>query len=230
MNIEKKVLKAIQELKPIPKWRFYLEGFFFKVLLGSLVFIAGIIFSILIYRAIEVVFDLKIYSDADFFLFFQIIAPLTLLFIITVTLFTFLKLYKNVNYKQDIFQIFLISIFLVLFTSFISFSIGLPEILDDTLVAKIPLNSSIRHEKIKHLHNPEKGFIVGEIESIKLDKYIIVKDFFNNFWELDIENLQDAKNHIGKTFKFVCKKKGSEKVLQAIEFRPWKYYNAILNF
>lgn len=227
MNNSEKLLVNIKTKKIHQKSRLY---FIFKNTvfwsMGALsVFLGGLSFSIIFYALSTSdfsIFEHLNHSKLEFL--FGIVPFIWIFSVLLFFVFSYIALEKTKKgYKIPKIFLLLGNIFLSILIGIIVFFMGVSENIEKIFAENIQMYESIEEKRLNQWSQAENGFLSGIIVSVN-EETIIINDFSNNIWEIDINNVE-IKNRIelstGEKIKIIGEI-SVENVFVANEIRPWE--------
>ncbi|MEA1937230.1 MAG: hypothetical protein U9N04_03905 [Patescibacteria group bacterium] len=231
MKNSQKLLEKIRSEKISQKSRlqFILKNIFFWILFIFSIIIGGLSFSIILFAFDQEDFNLILQitdSRIEFFLgllpFFWIISCFVFLLISI-----FMVRHTKTGYRYSPFLVFISSIILSIILGTSLFFTGGAGKMEQIFSENISIYKSVEEHRISRWSHPENGFLAGVILENRNDETILIKDFNDKEWEIDIQNtvirrrvLLEPKEKI-KIIGVILE----ENIFTAQEIRFWKGLN-----
>lgn len=220
-NLSEKILEEIKEKKitPKPRWGFLLKNYLiwisgiFSLIIGSLSF------AVAIFAIRHNDWDMSRRMVGSVWKFALLTLPY--LWIICLGIFAFLIYYNFKHTKSGYKYPFYIVVFGVVFLSIIFgvlfYGIGLGQAVENAFLRKMPFFREHLDPRFRIWNQPERGFLMGEVEAPKEGKGFRIRDFRNKEWFIKSmpKNLKK-----GEIFKIIGKKIDDEN-FEASEIRPF---------
>ncbi len=179
-----------KDIKPRPRWHFVFENYIFWSVFFIFMIFGSAAFSIILYAVTESDFDLLSSSGSKIEFLFGI---LPLLWILFLGIFFFISIFgirhTKTGYRYPLLKILSANILLSVLLGILFFSVGGAEKMENIFAEKIPVYKSIEERRISRWSRPESGFLSGVILENKNNEIILIEDFNNKQWEI---NIQDA--------------------------------------
>lgn len=226
-NLSQNILKKIKKecIKPRPKWQFIA----IHILLWS-TFLSSIILGSM---AISVI--LRILGGTDWEIArragkgslhsFALILPYIWLIFLAITVFIAHKLFTKTKkgYKFRPIFIAMASVLISLIIGGIFYYIGLGHVVQKNLI-KVKPYASWQQQRNVIMMNPERGILVGKIITIDGYKELLIMDFKNTKWAVDISKARPKNNfkiRIDTVIGMTGKKTGMD-TFKANKIMPWR--------
>ncbi len=187
-DISEIVLKNIKEkgLKPTSRIFFIFKKLLFWFLIGASILVGSVSFAFVMSLLLNN--DWYLYKHLGLFFIFKTIP---FFWLICLTSFIFLAefYYKKTYFGYRHRVIYIIGIYLIItvLIGFTFYSFGLDSKFENSLYQKVPVYRTINLNRQEIWSQPDKGFLSGEIISVKGESVKIL-DLNNMEWEIDIKD------------------------------------------
>lgn len=220
-NLSEKILKEIKEKKitPKPKWEFLLKDYLVWVS-GILSLVVGSIsFAVAIFVIRHNDWDIGMRMAGSIWKFALLTLPY--FWFICLGVFAFLIYYNFKHTKSGYKYPFYVIVFGVIFLSVVLgvlfYGIGLGQAVENVFLRKMPFFREHFDPRFRIWNQPERGFLMGEVEELKNGEGFRIKDFKDREWF--IQNLPGNLKE-GDMLKIIGEKINEEN-FKATEVRPF---------
>lgn len=210
-DITSKILKTIksQQIEKIPRWKFVLKRVFIWGALIAAILMAAFAISMMMMQMVDVEWDLlpKV-SPMPFFGFFKLIPYFWL--VVASLLFGFVYFdFKNIKggYRYAGAAIIAVSLLISVLIGACIYFFRTPEYAEG-LFRKVPMYRQLHMGREMMWNVPGSGVLAGTVLDIDEDKMLILRDFGEDVWVVDISRAdvqQGAKIFIGMEIRVVGK-------------------------
>jgi len=190
-NIAKKIAKRIEKegIKIIPRWRFLLTRSFIWVSLCVAVALSAVAVSMIMFQIIDIEWDMlpKMGGPKRFFAFVGLVPYFwlivaTLLFVFVY--FDFRRTRRGHRYSGG--AVVIGSVVISIVIGVCMYFVHTPRFANEVL-RDVPPFRQMENMRKGFWHEPTHGMISGVILSVESNKIIIVEDFIEHIWNVDVE-------------------------------------------
>ena len=237
-KFSKKVTDKIQKehIKQIPHWRFVLKHTLFWVLFALALFIGAAAFSMILFAVLEVDFEIMRHGPHTPFSFFLKILPV--FWILSFFLFLIIALlslqHTKKGYRMKISLLIVSNLLGSMILGGSVYAFGGAETFEKIAHKVIPKYHHIDDRNIELWSHPEKGLLAGTIVDMTEDTIIILEDFEDKEWEVEIGSVDNiperlrselAKKEVeGKKIKVIGENTG-DSTFEAEKIFPWRRHS-----
>ncbi|MFA4930379.1 MAG: hypothetical protein WC570_00730 [Patescibacteria group bacterium] len=227
IKISDKVIDKIKQenVKPIPRWHFWLQHGFLWVLLVILLLLGAISLGITFFELTDVEWGLRpmlgIGLGHWLFSFFPYFWSAILIVVAVLAYYNFLNTPKGYRYPK--YQVILFGLILIILTAGAFHYAGLAKKARNFLHDRAPIFQNFMPNKDQLYYLPDQGLLAGKIIDIN-DESLTLKTIDPHDWKVDIGEAKippGKKLENGQKIKILGKKTG-EFEFKAEEFRPWQ--------
>jgi hypothetical protein len=227
-ELSKKIIQKIdkEDIRPYSKWHFLFKRsviwilFIISILLGS--FASGV----LIYQIQHTEWNIFSHYNHSVLEFAMLVVPyfwITFLILFSILIFYYFRRTES-GYRKNTLLIIIVSVLLSLSGGFAINSLGLSEKVENTIDKRVPFYRGLRQRKRKMWCAPNRGLLGGRIIEIKKRNELLLKDFYDEIWIIDITDARirnRVKLIVDRRIKLIGNISG-EKRFRATEIRPWQ--------
>lgn len=209
---------------PTPKWVFSAKSILIWAIFIISVVTGAIGFSIILYAVQQSDFNLMSHLSHSPLEKMLALIPIVWLATVIVFLFTAITAYRHTwkAYKFSPLYVFFISVLLSMTLGTLFFIAGGARQLDRAFDTALSAYESIEEKKSQIWHNPEKGFLYGDINVAEGGK-LVIKDKDGVEWQINVESAFIAPVlalEPGEKIKLIGTRTGVF-TFNASEVRPW---------
>lgn len=229
IDIKNKIMAEIDKDKicPTPKWCFACKNYFVWTLLGTLIILTSIIFSILVFLFISHDWDVYKYVSSNLVQHILFYTPyFWIIFFFVFILFANYVFYKTKEgYKCELKKTRLFGFTIILVIMLISLFLGMARLVHETIFENIPQYDYVIHDKNNIWDNHDNGLLSGQIIEIIDPKTFYLEDFKNKLWQVkEQKDIKMPRNFIiekGIKIKIIGKEFPGN-IFIANTIKPWK--------
>ena len=198
-HVSKSIISKIkkEKIKPTPKWVFLLKRSVVWGLFGLSVLFGSIAISIIFFQYRDAGWD--VYSQMDDGLMEFILLALPYFWIILMVGFVALACYNfrhtKTGYKYNVFAIIGLSLLTSLILGSVLYASGFSEKIENVF-RQIPNYERLHIGKRILWQRPGRGFLAGTIVQIEGKKVLILQDFKQQSWWVDITKARSGPNFV----------------------------------
>ena len=231
----KKSQKLIRELtakhiKPIPRWGFVFKNCIVWSVFSLFIILGGVASSIILSAGTESDFSLLTslpHSKIQF-----LISSLPFFWIFFLVVFLMISIFgarhTKTGYRHSLLKILRINILLSILLGTLFFYTGGAQRIENIVAQKIPAYKNLEEQRILKWSNPANGFLAGVILENKKKVGLLIEDFNDQEWEIDIQEAlvrPGVSLEQGEKIKIIGEAL-EENIFEAQEIRGWKGYGA----
>lgn len=203
IDIKNKVLEKINcdKICPTPKWCFACKNYFLWTLLGALVVLISMIFSILVFLFVSHDWDVYSYVNRNLLEHILVYTPYfwILLFLMFVLFASYIFTKTKEGYKFESRKATLLTALTVLLMMLVFLFLGIGQLIHETMFERLPQYDYILHDKNNIWSHPEKGLLSGQVTKVLGPRDFYLEDFKRNMWQVkERENVRIKRNFIIK--------------------------------
>lgn len=226
-NLSKSIIDKIKKanVKPTPKWVFFMKNSFVWGLFGASVLLGSIAFSIIFFQFRDADYDL--YQQMDDGVIEFILLALPYFWLILMAGFLLLANYHfrhtKGGYRYNVFAIIGLSLLASVILGSTLYAGGFSEKLDN-LFQEIPHYEKLHIGKRMLWQRPDHGRLAGTIKQVEKDKILILEDMRKQTWWVDINEAKlrlDLKLEEGERIRMIGEKL-NDKQFRAHMIAPWR--------
>lgn len=209
-NLSKEIITKIENfhIKPKPKFSFLLKNYFVWVSASICLIFGALATAVIIYVLKNSDWDLYARTGNNWLKFTVISLPY--FWIIFTALFGWLVYYNfkhtESGYRYRLSEIIMGIIIISIFLGVVFFYIGLGDIINQKFSEKMPFYPRLMEHRSRIWQRADNGLIIGIISKITPDDYLILNDFKNKKWKIDIKNAKYPPLQIKMIIKIIGKK------------------------
>lgn len=196
-NIAENILEKIKKgsIKQKPKWHFLAKDILFWATFIISVFIGARVVGVIIYAFTQ--FDFAMLARSHGGLLLPMVRAFPFLWIIGFSVFLLLAILglhqTEKGYKLSLPKLIGLNVLLSIVCGVAFFGFGDAPKFDNRMAQRLPFYHGIEQQNRQIWNNQQEGRLAGEIVEIQ-DDFIVIKDFKNRDWEIDIRDCDILPN------------------------------------
>jgi len=226
-ELSKKIIQKIDEenIQPYSKWHFLLKRSVIWIFFILSVLLGVVSSGVMIYQFQQTEWDLYSHYNHSIIEFMMLVIPY--FWILILVLFSVLVFYyfRRVGrgYRRNTIYVVVISLILSLLGGILLSQAGFSEKVEVTFENRLPFYKGMIHRKRRLWNAPNRGLLAGKIIKINSDTELLIKDFSEEIWTVDISHtlirgrMELQENRLIKIIGKITGKKS----FTATEIRIW---------
>ena len=226
-KLSKKIIQIIdkENIQPYSKWHFLLKRSVIWIFFILSILLGAISSGVMIYQFQQTEWDLFSHYNQSILEFMMLVIPyFWIVFLIIFSMLVFYYFRKvGRGYRRNTIFVIVMSLMLSLLGGILLNQVGFSEKVEVTFEKQLPFYNSMIQRKRRLWNAPERGLLAGEIIEINSDNKLLIKDFSEKTWMVDISQaivrgrMELQQN---RRIKIIGKMTG-EKSFMAVEIRVW---------
>lgn len=199
-NLSREVLNKIEkdDLKPKPRWEFFIKNFMILVLGACSLIIGALIVAVIIYMTKTN--DIEFLRQTNQGVYGFIIRTLPYFWLSIFALFV-IAAYYNIRHSKSGYRyrlptIVVIILVLSIFSGFLLHNVGVGQAIDDVISESVPIKvyTKVLNPRLEFWSRPDSGFIAGLIVEIeKAEGTLMIIDKNRDEWIIIINEAKNPK-------------------------------------
>ena len=189
-ELSKKIIQKIDEenIQPYSKWHFLFKRSVIWVLFIISVLLGAVSSGVMIYQFQHTEWDLYAHYNHSILEFIMLVIPY--FWIVFLTFFSILVFYyfrhTETGYRKNTLWVIIITLFLSISGGAALNQIGLSEKVEAAFENRVPFYRGMIQRRKMMWNAPKRGLLAGKIIQIMPDKNLLLVDFNNRTWQIDI--------------------------------------------
>ncbi len=229
VDISKNTLEKLkrEDIHPKPRWYFLTKNYFFWLMFFLTTTLGGIAFGMVMFITRDLDWDVYHYLGISFSK--TILVNLPYFWIVLVVFFLFITYYNFIHtrtgYRYQFVIIFFVSLMISALLGVGFYQNGWTDTIESQLRRNFPGYHHLIYNREKQWMHPDKGLLSGNIIELESNNnLIILKDYFNKEWKIDISQTRiQGVSPITKNLEIrVLGQQLTENTFKATEIRTGK--------
>jgi hypothetical protein len=200
-SLSERVLKEIhtKKITPRSRWYFLTKEWILWLLWGAVTLCGAIAFSIMLFFFFNVNWKVQhILEVSEWKLIFQMVPLLWIVLFVALVALSFFNAHQTKRGYRYHGSIILLTVFLSFVLGFLVYRLGGAHIVESVLGSHIPRYQTLLERKTQMWHQPEEGFLGGQIVAIENPKIFVLRDKYLVVWNVRHNFQESSLIEIGK--------------------------------